>query len=225
MIQCVAYWPFHSLNLKDFICDITLLSPKYGFGWFLNYLLIWYIIFYVIKRVSWLNRNRYLVLFICSVAVYLAAPALKCEQSFSFMAGVALSEFGNQEQIKERLNWKTGVTLILIGSLCFILKQTEIVQMWPEKLQDIFNLLFKLPAGFGLCLILISLKKKIHCKLFSLIGIVSYEFYLVHGYVLYAVPISVMGELIFMVGSIGAALALHWIVGLIKKPYRKLLLG
>ena len=38
------------ISLEKFILDITLIEPQYCFGWYLNYLLIWYTIFWGITN-------------------------------------------------------------------------------------------------------------------------------------------------------------------------------
>ena len=42
LIQCILYWPFQKFNIIDFILDVTLISPQYHNGWYLNYLLMCY---------------------------------------------------------------------------------------------------------------------------------------------------------------------------------------
>ena len=223
IVQCVCYWPFHVFDIKDFILDVSFISPQYHNGWYLNYLLMWYTIFYFVKRITWTEKHTLIVLTVISCGLFFLLREIKAEQSFSFLAGIVLSECKNSKKLKKALNWKIGVSLLGYGFLFLALKQTDIVRNAPQLVYNFIQLMIKLPCGLGMCLILISVRKMINCKLFWSIGAISYELYLVHGYILPLVPVSVGGELTFIGVSVGTALALHYLLKLIKKPCKRIL--
>mgnify|MGYP007049247143 FL=1 len=84
-------------------------------------------------------------------------------------------------------------------------------------------MLIKLPCGLGLCLVVMSISSKINLRFLALVGTISYELYLVHGYILSQVPLSIKGELVFLGLSIVLAVFLWLIVDKTKIVQRKLL--
>ena len=70
LIQCILYLPFHKFNIIDFILDVTLISPRYHNGWYLNYLLICYVAFYLVIRVPFLTKHKITIFTALSVASF-----------------------------------------------------------------------------------------------------------------------------------------------------------
>ena len=112
LIQCILYLPFHKFNIIDFILDVTLISPRYHNGWYLNYLLICYVAFYLVIRVPFLTKHKITIFTALSVASFFLLREIKAEQAMSFLTGMVLSEYKESELIRKRLNWKTGVLLL-----------------------------------------------------------------------------------------------------------------
>lgn len=199
IIQFVAYWPFHKFELIPFLLDLTLIKPLYHNGWYLQYLIIWYVIFYVVRRVGVLNRYRIPVFALISVFLFFCLREIKAEQSLSFFTGIILSE---QKQIQSQLfKLRYGLFFLTFGIACLAVKQLPVVRSAPQLVMNMVQLGIKLPIGLGmmiLCYFLIGEMKWIGILL-GAIGAISYELYLVHGYILEAVPVSVMGFMIFVV--------------------------
>ena len=61
----------NDITALDFLFDITCIKPLYGLGWYLNYLLLCYVVF----------------------SVYQLLTELQAEQCLSFITGVVLSEY------------------------------------------------------------------------------------------------------------------------------------
>ena len=216
LIQCILYWPFHKFNIIDFILDVTLISPQYHNGWYLNYLLTCYIVFYLVIRVPFLTKHKIIVFTVLSVASFFLLREIKAEQSMSFLTGIALSEYKESELIRKRLNWKIGIPFLITGIATLAIKQTDFIRNADQIIYNFVQLLIKLPCGLGLCLIIISIAKKLNLRIFAIIGAISYELYLVHGYVLQWVNVSFAGEIIFIIGSLIGAVMLHYVMKAIK---------
>lgn len=146
---------------------------------------------------------------------------IKAEQAMSFLTGMVLSEYKESELIRKRLNWKTGVLFLIIGIVALAIKQTELIRNADQIIFNFVQLLIKLPCGLGLCLITISLAKKMNLRMFAIIGAISYELYLVHGYILQWVNASFTGEIIFIFGSLIGAVILHYVMKVIKNSVNK----
>lgn len=221
LIQCILYWPFHQFNIMDFILDVTLISPQYHNGWYLNYLLACYIAFYLVIRVPFLTKHKINVFVVLSVASFFVLREIKAEQALSFLTGIVLSEYKESELTRNRLNWKTGILFLIIGIAALAIKQTDFIRNADQIIYNFVQLLIKLPCGLGLCLITILIAKKLNLIIFAIIGAISYELYLVHGYVLQWVDVSFTGEIVFVIGSLLGAVILHYAMKAIKNSVIK----
>lgn len=220
IIQCILYWPFHKFNIADFVLDVTLIFPRYHNGWYLNYLLICYIVFYLVIRVSFLRKHKITVFMVFSVVSFLGLKEIEAEQAMSFLTGIVLSEYKKSEVMRKHSNWKTGIFLLALGIVALAIKQTDFIRNSPQIIYNFIQLLIKLPCGLGICFMLLSIGKKLNLKIFAVIGVISYELYLVHGYILQWVNVSLTGEIIFIVGSVAGAIVLHYIMSFIKQGIR-----
>ena len=193
-----------------------MISPQHHNGWYLNYLLTCYIVFYLVIRVPFLTKHKIIVFTVLSVASFFLLREIKAEQSMSFLTGIALSEYKESELIRKRLNWKIGIPFLITGIATLAIKQTDFIRNADQIIYNFVQLLIKLPCGLGLCLIIISIAKKLNLRIFAIIGAISYELYLVHGYVLQWVNVSFAGEIIFIIGSLIGAVMLHYVMKAIK---------
>lgn len=56
LIEVIGIFFHPQVSLWDFMLDLTLVHPLNPFGWYMQYLLIWYVAFYVVKQVF---KNRW----------------------------------------------------------------------------------------------------------------------------------------------------------------------
>lgn len=210
-------------NIIDYFTDIFLLRPQHPYGWYLNYLLLWYVIFYVVMRLNIDKKNKLITFGLISIILFVVCGEIRAEQSLSFLTGILLSEFKESNEIKKYMNWKWGSALIVFGCVFLALKQTEVIRMGSLIVFKFIQMLIKLPCGLGLCLVVMSISSKINLRFLALVGTISYELYLVHGYILSQVPLSIKGELVFLGLSIVLAVFLWLIVDKTKIVQRKLL--
>lgn len=52
------------------LLDILLIKPSHPFGWYLNYLMIWYFMFWIIHRWGFLKRNRTFFLTLTGIILF-----------------------------------------------------------------------------------------------------------------------------------------------------------
>ena len=221
IIECSLYWPFHDWNFLAFFKDITFLRPLYQNGWYLNYLAVCYIMFYLIMSNSFTRKHKIVFWGILSIVLFLVLSEIRAEQSLSFLAGLIFSE--KKEKLK-KLNWKTGSILIVFSVVFLAVKQTSIIRSAPQLIYNFVQLMIKLPCGIGVCGWIISINKKVSLKFLDLVGKLSYELYLVHGYVLSMVPINIGGAIIFVLVSAIITIIFYYVVGVIKKQCGKMIL-
>ena len=117
----------------------------------------------------------------------------------------------------KKLNWKTGSILIIFSVVFLVLKQTSVIRNAPQLIFNLVQVMIKLPCGIGVCGWIISINEKMNLKLLDLVGKISYELYLVHGYVLGMVSINVRGAFIFVLISTIVTIIFYYVVKIIKK--------
>ena len=199
IVQLIAYCPFHEFQLLPFLLDNSLLKPLYHNGWYLQYLFMWYVIFFSVRKVPVLNKHRVFVFSAISVVLFFTLREIKAEQSLSFLLGIILSE--RKEWQEKLFNVRYGLLFTAFGVVCLAIKQLPIVRSTPQIVMNFVQLGIKLPIGFGLmilCFVIVCRWKWIGTAL-GAVGIISYELYLIHGYVLAAVPASIVGVVMFVI--------------------------
>ncbi len=171
-----------------------------------------------------IDKKKKLIIFgLISIILFFACGEIRAEQSLSFLTGILLSEFKESDEIRKYMNWKWGVVLIVFGCAFLALKQTDVIRMGALIVVKFTQMLIKLPCGLGLCLIAMSISSKVNLRFLALVGVISYELYLVHGYVLSRVPLSIKGEIVFLGLSTVLAVFLWLIIDKTKIVQRKLL--
>ena len=85
----------------------------------------------------------------------------------------------------------------MFGMYFLVLKQFPVVRSAPQIVMNTVQLFIRLPVGMGLIILTYYIRKR--CNLFWLkwVGIISYELYLVNGYVLNTVSVTATGVLSF----------------------------
>ncbi|MBR0348927.1 MAG: acyltransferase [Clostridia bacterium] len=179
-------------GFSEIIQDFLLIKPLHPYGWYMQCLFLYYIIFYIASLVSkekfWLKCT---VLLVTAIVIFVFAGTLFKQQVFSFTIGVLC---GRQYKcIAMYLNKIYVCTIAFFaGGGLLLLKQTTFIRNANELIFNIVELL----QVVGLMAFLIVLVHII-CKylpgfLFEIahwIGVLSNELYLIHGLV-FAVVIS-----------------------------------
>ena len=160
---------------------------------------MWYVIFFSVRKIPALNKHRVLLFTAISVVLFFTLRETKAEQSLSFLLGILLSE--KKEWREKFFKVQYGLLFIAFGVACLAIKQLPIIRAAPQIVMNLVQLGIKLPVGFGLvilCYAIIGRRKWIGTAL-GAVGIISYELYLIHGYVLAAVPASIVGVVMFAI--------------------------
>lgn len=162
--------PLGSVNHLEII-------PRY---WFIEYLLIMYVAFYIILRIG----KYYLIPFfgLMGVVMFLTLNNLRAEQSFSFMGGIIFSEYKTMfSNMRKSKLFVISISLLMIGIGALLIKQLPCIRLYDFESMPfkICNLFLKLPLALFFIFLFLSILPKGN-KLFSKIGAISYELYLVH---------------------------------------------
>ncbi len=224
VIQLVFYWPFHlkTITAITFIKDITFLKPLYCNGWFLQYLLLLYVCFYIIKVCEGTHKHSLIIFAIIMFILFWNQPQIKAEQSFSFLFGLFLSEYVDDKNKFHSI--RLGIFLIAVAIICLALKQFPQIRNSPIYITNFVQLCITFPCSVGIIILLYHLSVPVSLnKIVTIAGIYSYEIYLIHGYLLDIVPNSILGALIFVLITIILSWLYHIILNFSKPFLFKLL--
>lgn len=163
--------------------------------WFVEYIVIWYVLFYFIMK--YCQKCRWLLLSIAAIAIFLLMPCLQAQQSLSFMAGILISEKKDVVASISRKRLKLiAVSCVLISFLAFFVAQwvaasrghLDPISMQllhavkyiadDDMLLKFIQIFTKLPLGLFV-IIMVTLLNHVKIPLLEPIGRISYEIYLV----------------------------------------------
>lgn len=193
-----------------------MIRPLYHHGWYLQYLFLWYVIFFTIRRTPLFDSHRILLFSIISVILFSSLQGIKAEQSLSFLLGVILSEKRRLQEKVFRLRY--GLILFGFGVVCLAAKQVPVIRTTPRTIINLVQLGIKLPIGVGLMILVklsIGQMKHIQSLLWA-VGTISYELYLIHGYVLQFVPVSFFGAVVFVILTSCISMLLWYVIKCFK---------
>lgn len=185
LIANIIAWIMYGVSdVKTILLGIVFVKPTIPYGWFFQYLILWYIIFWIAEFILG-GKKVWAILIISAIFSFCFLPEIMAEQSISFIAGVFVSDkkYWISKIVTEEKKICVSCSLILIGLLFLGIKQIEIVRAAPQIVFNVVQLLIKLPISIGIVTLLLSsyINKTIKYRLFFLLGQISYELYLLHG--------------------------------------------
>lgn len=233
IVEIITIFLRNDVSMGSFILDILLIKPQFRLGWYLNYLFLWYIIFYVVNLLKITDRSKMLIFTALSIILliyFLPDNKLKVEQSFSFLIGLIIAKY----DIKKYINKRVCISLLLVGLFVLALKQTDAVRNLPPVGLCIVDLLIKFTVPIGILELLYMVYtnndrylKNVLIKIIRPIGIVSYELYLVHGCALYIFDFinnKALGVICFVAVCAAFTIVLYYIDRVISGYLKKLIL-
>lgn len=224
--------PFWIVYLIGYICTGQFTVVKYlkAFffvtpGWFMQYILICYIIYYLVKVVSnklSLTQNKETVLLIILFGVYFIVdslffadptmPFLKARQMLSFPLGYMMAVYKNKVIKSNRFTFKNIVIFVsagIIGVIFMGITQLQVIKQMPNIIQNSMSLFTVLPLAVAVLMFGLLLPKPFANKFLQCVGIISYELYLVHLFTLNLINGSVVSILIFFAVTLVIAEIVH----------------
>lgn len=203
LIQTLAAVGFHQ-DLSIYLLDISLIDYEHPFGWFMQYIFLWYIVFYILyrnHRLSDKTRLAWLALF--SFGTIFTPYQLWAEQAFSFLIGIALSTYKDSLNGEKLSKWWP---VFLGGGWLFGLTQlyypSEEIFWLTSNLQQI---MLKTPFAIGVILMTYRYNFFLRNKLLHYIGEISFYLYLAHAYTLETLESPGLGDVIPFLGITLAA--------------------
>lgn len=214
---CLPFWAVELIGLlatetfsiKSYLLDFCFLKPATGYGWFMGYIVICYLIFYAVNR--WIKDGRMQMAALLGVfaiwfvleSVYFAnpnMPFLRARQMLSFPAGVLLAV--NKDKIERTLTKAKNILILTGGTVCLLfmaITQLNVVKTLPYLASNAMTLLTCLPMAIGIIVFGKSFDMIFENKMLATTGMISYEIYLVHAFTLGIIKQSIISVFIFVV--------------------------
>lgn len=209
IFEVITYWSQHQVNIINLALDLFCIKSQYQFGWYLSYLMLWYLIFYLLAKFELLKKYRLRLMSIISCVIFIFARPLIAEQAISFLIGIYISEKKNV--IEGHVTWKNGLLFFVCGVCALAFKQIPFFRESPKLIYKFLQLTIKLSCAIAAIVISYLLCKKINMKIFLWLGRISFELYLVHGIILSAVSKTYWGMASFIIISTVVAWIFNWI--------------
>lgn len=181
----VPYWIFISIylllfstpDLMKWLKAICFVDSDF---WFINNLVKWYIAYYIGRR--FFQQHLFIWLLLCGIISLNFLPHLESEQSFSFVAGVLISNHIERcRKLTDRQLTMIAATCMLLGVFMLLLKEIPAVHAYRGTLPYHYILLFiKLPLSVLIILLPHFVKILLKSRVLHILGISSLESYLVH---------------------------------------------
>lgn len=183
LIELLCVWHHPEVGVTGVIADLLLIRPWHPFGWYMQFLFIWYILYYLTSFAS--RKIQAGVFLMASVVMIVFWTSLRAQNSLSFLIGILFAR--NEKLFFRCMNWKTLLVATLMSVGIFMVRE-HVLRI--EGFQDtigwsLFSLVYymTLSAFFFILLMMVCQPKyERWMRGMSLIGLVSYEVYLVHGY-------------------------------------------
>lgn len=213
IFEIITFWSVNSFDLKLFFLDILCIKPLYSFGWYLSYLMLWYVVFFILNQIN--LKNSIGIMLIISACVFVFSRSLVAEQAVSFVLGVYISI--NKDKFGLKASLKNGILLLACGIMMLAIKQIPVVRESPDLIYKAVQLSLKALIAMAFIILSFQVGKFISLESFQRLGLISFELYLIHGIVLGVVKITYIGMLIFVTASIAIAWIFHLMTGEIKR--------
>lgn len=221
-----------NINIVNFIKSIFLIKAN----WFLRFIFLYYILFFIIKiLITKVEKLRNRELFIWGVAVTILfiyysvniyaddAPFLQARQIFSFPLGMLIAQ--NKEVIKNKMTVKKGIWLaslcIVMGVLFMGITQLNIVKQLPYIVSNMMSLFTCLSFAIAFLFIVARYKFIVENKFIYIIGLYSYELFLIQQKTIPILDDTVLSKIIFTVVTIGGTILVYWCCALLFKGKNK----
>jgi hypothetical protein len=191
-----------------------MVKSLHPYDWYMRYLFIWYFLFFIINLIKIDKDKKFMVmLFISMIMFFINKENIQAEQSASFVFGIYLSKRKRYFDEQSRKRFLIGAVLLFVGVFALAVKQLPIVRNTEIKaIYNLVQLLNKFGIGGGIIFLMYCIINFINLKWLYIMGIVSYELYLIHGYTIGLIEKyqSVKGYLLFLLLTALFSVILHY---------------
>jgi peptidoglycan/LPS O-acetylase OafA/YrhL len=188
----------YRVSIKDFLLDILFIKIINPNGWYMQYLLTCYTIFYFGMKYIDNEKARMALWNICAVTSFFMCKNLQGEQCLSFILGIYFE--ANYVKIKSAKSQKViyyAISTMTISTIVLGIKQIPAIRAQPSLVITFMNMLIK--SGFMLGIVALTSQSIIAPNIFWFFGKISYAWYLIHGYFMWIISNNITGN--YMINS------------------------
>ncbi len=213
------------LTFRTYILDCMFIKPATGPGWFMQYIMICYLLFYLValtvqrinpKEPKQLKKQllygAFLIWFVID-SLYFARPSmpfLRARQMLCFPFGMSIA--GDKEKIENVIS--RPVSAFLGGGIGFLfmgITQLSAVKELPYLLQNLLSLFTVFPLAIAFLSITKRHSWSLNNWLLVQIGLVSFEIYLVHSFTMEKLQLSLSSFALFLAVTTLGVWSLHMV--------------
>ena len=198
IVEAFGLFVTGQLTIKRYVLDFFFIQPAMGPGWFMQYIMICYLIYYLVCVIFKQNRDcrdidgeeiilygAFLVWLVLE-SLYFADPAmpfLKARQMLCFPFGITIAK--HRDKTSELLDKQIVIMGgIIIGLVFMAITQLRVIKESTFLVQNILSL----PTVFPMAISVIAITKRrdwfLDNRVLRVMGLISFEIYLVHIFTL-----------------------------------------
>ncbi len=115
-------------------------------------------------------------------------------------------------QYVKRNAWKIAFMLIAIALFVLVIKQFPVIRNQPRPLTNIIEIGIGEIGALAIILLIFCSRNLVTYVPLDLLGIISYELYLIHGYTLWFVDLTFWNSVIFIIVTLTIAFGIHCVM-------------
>ena len=214
------------LTFKLYLLDCLFLKPATGPGWFMQYIMVCYLLFFfiklMIKKTNPKEPEKYeeriiygafLTWFVID-SLFLARPDmpfLRARQMLCFPFGVSMARY---KESSEKAASKRGPFFFgtITGLLFMGITQLPTVKDMPYIFQNLLSLLTVLPLAIAGLTISKRHMWLVNNWVLNKLGLVSFEIYLVHAFTMESLQMSILSVAVFFGITTAGVWLLHMLI-------------
>ena len=178
-IVCVLLCIFKGQSLLALLKNLVLITSPF---WFVQYIIAYYIILYIVLK--FFEKYKACIFFFIAIISLFVLKGVQGEQTFSFLIGVLCSSYRDSLRLFFDRNPKRyaliGIPLFFLGALFLFIKQFPEVRDLSFICMNVVQTLIKLPFAMSIVLLVAYFTRMRSNPMLYLMGLISYELYLVH---------------------------------------------
>ena len=223
IVEAIGLFVTGQFTIKRYVLDFFFIQPAMGSGWFMQYIMICYLIYYFFCVIFKQNRDcrdvdgeknilygAFLIWFVID-SLYFADPVmpfLKARQMLCFPFGVTIAK--HRDKISELLDKQTvKMGGLIIGLVFMAITQLRVIKESTFLIQNLLSL----PTVFPMAISAIAITKRrnwlLNNRVLTVMGLISFEVYLVHIFTLSILQPSKAALGLFIITTIAGACLLH----------------
>jgi len=184
----IPYWvlviAYYIINPSEFtmlalISNILLVSTVNAYTWFVQFIILLYIMFYLVYRFVPENKRIPFIGLLSIMFFLLVKNGLWAEQAFSFLIGISFAKY-SKDKIPVSKARLIGCSTLILGIVSLFIKQLPVIRNSNYLVFNGVQVVLKIAIAIGIIYLTYLLLRFSLSKIFAFAGTVSYEIYLVH---------------------------------------------